>query len=357
MHITQLQLKNFRCFADHSWSFDHPLVVIEGLNGVGKTSLLEALHYLCYLRSFRTHSPRELMTTGSGSFFIKISLRTDAQEHEIQVGVSGAKRLVKINQKTVNSYKDLMGHYRVVTLTEDDLALIKEGPEVRRNFIDQVIMLHNPDFVATIRTLRHLVDSRNKMLYGGMRNSDLYAVFTKQLWDLSVGIQEQRRSMLDLLQQEAGNAVAHYFGHNAKVDLLYKPKLIEAHESFDDFMERNINLYTDEQRYGRSLFGAHLDDVAIIYADKPAKQYASRGQQKLIIMLLKIAQLRHLFQEQGSAIFLLDDFMTDFDEFKAERVVQALIDLGIQLIFTAPVKEGPLTRLLVSKGGHRVFLG
>ncbi|HSW73657.1 MAG TPA: AAA family ATPase, partial [Candidatus Limnocylindria bacterium] len=135
MQLTQLYLKNFRCFADKTITFESPLVLIEGNNGSGKTSLLEALHYLCYLRSFRTHSPRDLLFFGHETFFIKALCEqsgTVAQNHEIQVGFSHKKRLVKIDQRAVSSYKELMDYYRIVTLTEDDVVLIQGGPDVRR---------------------------------------------------------------------------------------------------------------------------------------------------------------------------------------------------------------------------------
>ena len=107
------------------------------------------MHYLCYLRSFRTHLPQELVQFGQDNFFIKARLENGnaADGYDLQVGFSNKKRLVKVNNKSIASYKELLDYYRIVTITEDDLGLIKDGPEERRLFIDQAIMLADPEFL------------------------------------------------------------------------------------------------------------------------------------------------------------------------------------------------------------------
>src|SRR5688572_2091521 len=117
IQVTQLHIKNFRCFSGYTLDIGAPYVHIEGVNGVGKTTILEALHYACYLRSFRTHIPKELISFGKSDFFIKLSLHDQlhSMDHTIQIGFSPTKRLVKVDQKTIESYKDLLSHYRVIS--------------------------------------------------------------------------------------------------------------------------------------------------------------------------------------------------------------------------------------------------
>ncbi len=127
-------------------------------------------------------------------------------------------------------------------------------------------------------------------------------------------------------------------------------------ETFDGFIAKNPDLFDLERRFGRSLFGAHLDDFAIKLQDVKSKHYASRGQQKLIALLLKIAQIQELSAQKGGVIFLLDDFMTDFDAARAQIFLDILFSLKGQLIFTTPVKEGVLTCKLDSHGAQRISL-
>jgi DNA replication and repair protein RecF len=128
-----------------------------------------------------------------------------------------------------------------------------------------------------------------------------------------------------------------------------------GHESWAAYQSSSGNLYADETRVRHSLFGAHLDDIVIQLQDKKTKVFASRGQQKLIIVLLKIAQLRRLVAQGINPVFLLDDFMTDFDEGIMEALMNFLINLESQLIFTAPAR-GALEDLLVKHGALKVRL-
>ena len=356
MRITQLQLKSFRCFDLLNLSFDAPLMVIEGANGVGKTSLLEAFHFLCYLRSFRTHLPQELMKFGHESFFIKAMLEDEHDTNELQVGFNNKKRLVKVNNKSVASYKELLHYYRIVTLTEDDLALIKEGPELRRLFIDQVITLLDADFITILKKCRDITTQRNALLKNG-GSLDSYTLWTDQLWHTTFLIQEKRIAALNALEHGIRELVQEYFKDIFRITFTYTPKK-SLLSSIDEFRNANVYLYHNEQRFGRSLFGAHLDDFTINFQDTLCKQYASRGQQKLIIVLLKAAQILLLKKKGLPAIFLLDDFITDFDEQKAQILLTLLQNLGIQLIFTIPslLGQGFLQKELRARGGSFLTL-
>src|SRR5579864_6640134 len=112
LQLTRIQLKDFRCFNQCEIDLDSPIVLICGFNGTGKTSLLEALYYACYLRSFRTHLPRDLIALGKDAFFVKLILRNMVSDtsldsyvdHTISIGFTGQKRLVKVDNKATVSY-------------------------------------------------------------------------------------------------------------------------------------------------------------------------------------------------------------------------------------------------------------
>ena len=354
LQLKNIQLKGFRCFEDKQLNLDAPLVLIEGDNGSGKTTLLEAVHYLCYLRSFRTHRAQEIVQFKKPGFFVKAAFTAQDmhgldEAHELQVGFEAKKRLVKMNQKSVRSYKELMDHFRVVTLTEHDLTLIQGAPEVRRGFIDQVLVLQKPEFAKSLREYRKIVQQRNALLAQQSVAKDLYDVWTEQLWHASRILQDERKEGLEQLEKQVNSLLRDAFDSQFTIRFEYGAKRKSDQNSIEQFMVTQSSLYHDEVRFRRSLFGAHLDDFSIIFQDKKSRAYASRGQQKLIVLLVKIAQLQQLAQKRGTAIFLLDDFMTDFDEKKVEILVPLLCTLGAQLIFTSPARHNKLTAQIAQK--------
>ncbi len=353
IQVSSVELKNFRCFSHLQLDFSAPYVLLEGMNGIGKTSVLEALYYTCYLRSFRTYNPRELIAFNAEEFFIKVTIKSlDGLSHDIQIGMSKNKRLVRVDQRPISSYKDLMSYYRTISLTEDDLALIQGSPQFRRLFWDQMLLLLNPDYGLTLKNYRQIVDQRNAYLRQPRRSDeDTYKALTQQMWKQAKYIEKKRKELLNRLYSVVNDLNVQFISDGYKILFSYRPKK-ELCDSFDEFYRGNALLKESEFRYGRSLFGAHLDDITITIENRFSRAYASRGQQKLILLLLKIAQL-HILNEMGSpSIFLLDDFMTDFDERRSLELISALNSLNSQLIFTSPLVGGIVSQKVKSEGGR-----
>ncbi len=354
--ITNFVIKNFRCFSQYTINFDHGIALIEGCNGVGKTSLLEALYYSCYLRSFRTHAPRELIQFGYDNFFIKTEVKAadTGLSHSLHIGFSPSKRLVKVDDKVVHSFKDLMYLYKIVSLTEDDLDLIKGSPSMRRSFMDQALILKDPSFATVLRTHRHIVDQRNALLNARSIDQDTYTILSKQLWESSMQIAAQRLAFLQELKQEVA-PLLEQLTIKGTLSLSYLPKR-EYGQSFIAFQDAYPELAQQEYRFKRTLFGAHLDDIQILFYEKKSRTYASRGQQKMIVLLLKMAQSMLLSHEKTPLIFLLDDFMTDFDEKRSEQLIELMTTIEAHLLFSSPIKGGPLNRFFASRNIDHVKL-
>lgn len=355
--LTHIQLVNFRCFKRYTLDIHAPYVLFEGANGAGKTSILEALYYACYLRSFRTHTPKDLIAFGFNEFFVKIDLALPQEHlsHAIQIGFSAAKKLVKIDQKTISSYKDLMAHYRIISITESDLALVQEGPYYRRIFLDQMLLLLDASYNNTLKTYRQIVDQRNALLQSKSSDSRTHEILTKQLWHQTHTIQEQRTELLKRISK-----IANYYNHSF-IDHLYPMEFLycskyDLERNYEAFVEKHAHLKALEYRLGRTLFGAHLDDIIIKSHSKLCRFFTSRGQQKQIVILLKLAQLEILLEHRIPAICLLDDFMTDFDSERGAALIMALQKVGTQLIFTSPMEGGEMGSHLRKIGAQMVKL-
>lgn len=348
MIIQDVTIKNFRCFSEKKLRFDGRVVVIEGPNGSGKSSLLEALHYCCYLRSFRTHLHRDLVSLSDDYFFLDVGFFHHATNSydRINVGFSPAEgKVVKFNERPIQSYKEIINHFRIVTLAADDLMLVNSSPEMRRDFLNYALTLHDTELITAYKNYKVLLDQRNKFLqlnYGGSVLSDELLTWTLELWKTGKIIQDARKTYLKSLEDVVNQLLSKYFQTNETAGLRvafdYQSKYgidFLDQESFVALYESKI-AHT-EKDFARTLFGPHLDDFVIFFHDKKARVFASRGQQKLLVLLIKIAQLTQLSLSGEPGVLLLDDFMTDFDTDKVQRAVAALQDLTYQLFISCPI--------------------
>ncbi len=352
MHILSAALKNFRCFTSLEVPFNKNLVLIEGPNGSGKTSLLESLHYACYLRSFKTRTTRDLVNFGASAFSIKLQIdNNNGLPISITAGYSPeqgkqSKRLIKINDAPLKSYKELITLYRVIAMTDEDMLLIKGAPEVRRAFLDQAIMLIDPDYPVLLRKYLSILEQRNALLVASRLDYDSYQLWTEQLLAITQAVRLKRQEVLIALEQRLNNLIALFFDREQlKVQLTYKPKEILQHD---------MNTLRMEQAARRTLFGAHLDDYVTLLSQKSSRVYASRGQQKLLAMLLKVAQ--PATQHPQSCVFLLDDVVSDLDHERLDRFFKLLTSYQTQILITSPIPHAPLQEICTRYDYERIAL-
>lgn len=327
MFVSSLKIKTFRCFEALTIDFSEPITVLEGQNGAGKTSIIEALYYACYLRSFKTHIPKDLIQWTQNHFFIALDGMSSTQDPwQVRIAVTQSKKIIKADGALLVSYKELFDRYRVVILSAHDMELIQGPPEERRLFIDQAILLTDPSYIQKLRTLRKVLKQRNAFLAQGVFEKETYTVWTDQLVEISNLIRAERQSYLALLEKEIQRLLREY--------IPFDNLLIEL--SYQENSEKNC--YPEKEFSAkRSLQGAHLDELHILWNGQSARKFASRGQHKLLIYFLKIAQLNVL---QKPAIVLIDDFVTDFDNFRTELLTQLICGKERQIIFTAPTGAG-----------------
>ncbi len=344
MRLESLHACKFRCFEELSLTFQQPVVLIEGCNGAGKTALLEAIYFACFLRSFRCHAARELVAFGNTYLHIQLALRdSDNIMHDLSIASVGARRTVKANGKVLRNHRELRAYATCVALTEDDMLLVKGGPEIRRNFIDHYIYVHEPDFAPQISAYDQVVAHRNALLRRGSPNPAVIDIWTRKLWVQACAIAQKRRRYLERINT-AVSAVIQAHAIDASIQLQYQAKK-ELGQSFESFWaEHGAALAASEERVGHTLFGAHVDDIYIAFNGHAARMFASRGQQKLIVLLLKVAQTRELVALYGSCLFLLDDFMLDFDEWRLDLLIALLEKLNCQLFFTSAMAQESVLR-------------
>jgi len=206
-----------------------------------------------------------------------------------------------------------------------------------------------------LRTYRQLLDQRNALLFQHRFDRDSYEILTQKLWEYSGLIQSARTETVGQFSELVAQLARDYFDIELIIEFSYLPKY-ELQESLQEFTQSHPLLYDRELRLKRTLFGAHLDDLIIQFKGQQARQFASRGQQKLVVLLIKIAQALQLHQKGMGGVILLDDFMTDFDQERSERLLRVLDTVGSQLIFTSPIQKALLGQELERRGAQSIKL-
>lgn len=346
MFIKDIELKNFRCFESQKLSLGHKAVIIHGNNGKGKTTIVEAIYYLCYFKSFRSRYPDVLVRDGEKHFFLKGTLQKDDISTAIQIGYASKKKIVKINEKPLSSYRDILDLYRVVVFTNDDIDLIKEGPKGRRQFLDQVIMLDDISTAPIYQEYNKILKQRNASLEQ-KGSQEMYMIWLQRLYELSQKVIQLRIDMLSRLEEKAKGLIGRHFGGNFSICMKYKSALRSfSEQSYQEFFDSQVDLYQKETIMKRSLFGAHLDDVIFYFQESKARAYSSRGQQKILLFLAKMSQVSLLKEKGFTSLLIFDDFISDFDVDRIKSIVSIISSLDNQLIFTSPYYNEFLKELL-----------
>jgi DNA replication and repair protein RecF len=342
--IKKIKLNNFRCFENQSFNFDKEIVLISGKNGSGKTSLLESIFFCSHLRSFRTNRSNELIRLDQEVLFLQSffgSLCDEYKQEDVQIGCSvEGEKIVKINGNVVRTRSELASNCQAISLTAEDIKIVDGSPRERRELLHHTLMLSTTSFLNDFKKYKKILEHRNKILLFGKINrisrpSEELLVWSKSMWKESKKIRDLCRSFLSELETILNELLERFFGaitNDLNVELRYASKNDHGANSFDQFWRVHVSReVAKEFVLGRSTFGPHLDDFLIKFQQKNARLFASRGQQKLVVFLLKIAQLLWLQSLGCSTILLVDDFLTDFDEEVSNLCFKVLLDLKSQV--------------------------
>lgn len=343
MIIQSLTVRNFRCFSESKINFDGRVVVMHGPNGSGKSSLLEAMHYCCYLKSFRTSAHRDMIKGDQDHFFIGLDVVQESLGtlDAITVGYSGAEgKVVTCNQKPVRSYKELVAQLKIITLTADDIELVSGAPESRREFLNYALVLQDEGYWPLLKQYRTILDQRNQLLATGRAFGDEFETWSRSLWEITQQVRAVRIAYVKELEKVINELLERHMSDEGVLQtrLDYNEKgALATDGNFETFWSNYQTSLDQERQWKRTLFGAHLDDFSFIFHNRKARIFASRGQQKLLALLVKVAQLLLLSVHGEQGVLLLDDFMTDFDKRRVEQCFKVLKDLKVQIFVSTPV--------------------
>ncbi|MGI0486869.1 DNA replication/repair protein RecF [Pantanalinema rosaneae CENA516] len=362
MFLKALHLRQFRNYHDQVVEFDAAKTILVGNNAQGKSNLLEAVELLSTLRSHRTSRDRDLIR--DGDTVAQIAAQLERMTGTIDLGITlrqNSRRTVALNHQPMRRQLDFLGTLNTVQFSSLDLDLVRGGPEQRRHWLDALLIQLEPVYAYILQQYNQILRQRNALLKEGRADggvgrwgdegdeaggavADSSSVDELALWDaqlVTAGTRVIRRRSR-VVQRLA--PLAHYWhqaisGSCEALTIRYAPNVpLEQDEPTvvqQAFFEKLQTRAIAEQQQRSTLVGPHRDDVEFTINQTSARQYGSQGQQRTLVLALKLAELK-LIEEviAEPPLLLLDDVLAELDLDRQNQLLEAIQDRFQTLITT-----------------------
>lgn len=359
-YLDNLLIRGFRNYRQQQLQFNPRLNIVIGKNAQGKTNLLESIYYLSVNRSFRTNRDQDLANWDDNFFFVKGVFIKDGFEHTAQASYREKDHLkVLINNNPANRY-DHLQLFPVVVFSPDDLQIIREGPSIRRRFINLEASRLDPVYFKDLKAYQRVLLQRNHLLkekqHHGKKN-ELLEPWDQSLTSLGSSIIQARLEIKDALEKEAHQFFAIMTDSQEKLSLDYISTVEYSTDPIETkyiFLKALLAKRDQEIKRGITVLGPHLDDLRISINGYDTRYYSSQAQKRTAALALKMAEV-NLFKKQNCdcPIILLDDVFSELDNHRKEHLLSFLKNTSGQCFITTAVDFNSLGENL--HGEKKIF--
>ena len=360
MYLERLCLRNFRNYKECEVTFKAPVTLVVGRNAMGKTSLLEALYFLCTGESHRATSTADLIRHTSEGFAVTGYLRSGKKSNalvklEAVKPRQGAYRL-KTDGVLQRRRSDWIGQFHVVVFSPESLDIVKGSPTPRRRWLDLLLLQLSRAYLEELQRYRGILQHRNALLKRvsiGKGTVSEISVWDGLLVESGVALITARQSALSSISPVVEATHLSLTGGRERLLLQYVPGVASASSDMSDlsdcFRDSLAQAQSDEVRRGITLVGPHRDDFTLtletlngdeVIFRETARTYGSQGQHRTIILALKLSELEFIRETTGfSPLFLLDDVLSELDVKRQTYLLAYLQGVSAQTVITATDKD------------------
>lgn len=367
--IERLRLRSFRNYRQLDVAFEPGLNILTGSNGQGKTNLLEALHFLAFLRSFRTRQIRDLIQVDSDQFLVSGQVSGNSADQVMSVQYGQQRQLLQ-DGISLDKASEFINSFLCVPFLPEDIDLAKGPATSRRRYLDMLIGQMDRTYLVALHIFLQTLKARNAILRSLSRyGSRSLEAFTAPLVEHGTRVVMARISCMARLAPRVAALSREFFADKHQVRLEYRPGFPResalARKEFRDQAELaagfqqllRANAARDE-RDGMTLYGPQRDDVDIFLDDHPLLSFGSEGQCRLTAVLLRLASLTLLTETRQNAapgpVLLIDDVFGELDAAKRRSFWASVT--GVPQIFLtctelpAELESWPATLFQVQEG-------
>lgn len=347
MLVRAVSLRDYRNVSEANVTFNEGVNLLVGDNAQGKTNLLEGIYLFALGKSFRGAKDAELIRFGADIASLRLDFASGGREQSATLrfaGGGGKRRAVELNRVKLARMSELIGAFRAVLFCPEHLSLIKEGPAVRRAYLDIAISQLRPVYLRALQRYNAILRERNKLLkLAGDQPRvfrDTIELWSAQLAEQAAVIAPARREYVEAVQAAASDIFADMTGSRESPAFTYapgfhlEPDRCADPDSVREQMMRLLTGHLDrEKAAGATLWGIHKDDVQISLNDRSARLYGSQGQQRSLALAMKLAEGEICASLTGERpVFLFDDVLSELDA--ARRAYLTGEFAGRQVIMT-----------------------
>ena len=341
VQLDKLSLVDFRNIEQLSFKPGSRFNVISGKNGMGKTNFIEAVYLLGSLRSFRTSVRRELVRHEQAAARVVGVFGQASAGKTCEITIDKEGRRVRVDGKLAGVEGDHFRSLPMVLFHPGNMELVQGGPEARRRFMDRALFQAELSYPELHRSYNRALSSRNKLLKD--RSPDMRSInpFDAQLAQLGAKIMENRADLITKMRPLFEETVTEVSGGNI-ANLVYKPKVEGGSEELAAALAA---AFPKDFERGFTSVGPHADDIIFKIDKQRARKFASQGQQRTLVLALKIAETKALAKSTGKMpLLLLDDISSELDRDRNSKMFEFLNTVAGQVfITTTHLDHIPLT--------------
>lgn len=326
MTISKIKLTNFRGHEEFKTDLS-PLTIIVGLNGVGKTNIIEAILLSSTTRSHRTNRDRDLINWSSEYARIELDLKDEEEKTKITTFLTTVPTFSKSYMINKNPKKssEVVGIFQSVLFSPETMDLIFGAPRLRRRFLDIILCQNNRQYMRDLNQYNHVVRERNKLLYyinKGESRVDELTFWDERLVSLGTKIINSRARLIDFLNIKIKPYYQSTSGTLEKTEVIYKNNIKPS--EFQTTLEKERQ---KEIKNLSTLYGPHRDDLLFYLNDHPLATSGSRGECRSYILAMKLSEIDYFKESQGKPpILLLDDVFSELDQERRQRLTSIIKD-------------------------------
>jgi len=332
MICKQIKIENFRNAESANVGFSDGVNILLGNNAQGKTNLIEAIYFVAIGKSFRSAHESDIIKFEKDIALISLDFYDNIRNQNITMSISRQKRR-QVLQNKVKIYKmsDIVGQFRAVLFCPEHLSLIKEGPSLRRNFLDIAISQLRPNYLHSLQKYNKILKQRNQLIKDYLKDKKTFdntiEFWSAQLAHEAAVISKYRLWYVEKLGEKVKRCFSEMTNDKENVTVEYIPSI-----KCDDFqnIEQSEKIYCEvlsknhdrEISAGVTLYGIHKDDIEIELNGKNSRLFASQGQQRSLALAMKLAEGEICFDEFSEyPVFLLDDVLSELDDIRRKYLI------------------------------------